>query len=414
MGYNKSGEVMKRFIFIILLLLGICLIIYKLEIRSKVMLDLTNKELSFIKEYSQKQGLELIIKRSYHPSIPKDYLIKQSIKPKTKFKKGSRLTVTISLGINMKELYQQYHVNELGQVPIMMYHGIIDLKNEETFGYGGNVDQEGYNRTQEAFRLDLEKYYQEGYRMIRLKDYINGVINVELGKSPLILTFDDGNNNNIKVLGKDEIGELIIDPNSAVGILEYYKKKYPDFQVTATFFLNEGLFQQPQYNYDLLKWLVANDYDIGNHTKGHLNLGTATIEQVQSSIASLYQQLDQIIPNQYVNILSLPFGAPLTKTHPNFSYILKGNTNSYVYENKATLRVGWEPELSPFHHHFDQTFLKRVRAWDNKGQDFDLEMCFKILENTRYISDGDPNTIVIKTELEDKVNPAFQKQIITY
>ena len=34
--------------------------------------------------------------------------------------------------------------------------------------------------------------YKNGYRMIRLQDYIDGIIDVELGKSPIVLTFDDG------------------------------------------------------------------------------------------------------------------------------------------------------------------------------------------------------------------------------
>ena len=51
-----------------------------------------------------------------------------------------------------------------------------------------NVDVDGYQRTAEAFRQDLQFYYDNGYRMIRLNDYINGNIDVEAGKSPICLT----------------------------------------------------------------------------------------------------------------------------------------------------------------------------------------------------------------------------------
>lgn len=47
--------------------------------------------------------------------------------------------------------------------------------------------------------------------MIRLDDYINGKVDVEYGKSPIILTFDDGNEDNIKVTGLDDNGNIIID-----------------------------------------------------------------------------------------------------------------------------------------------------------------------------------------------------------
>ena len=48
--------------------------------------------------------------------------------------------------------------------------------------------------------------------MIRLSDYVNGKIDVELGFSPIILTFDDGNANNFKVIGRNEDGSLKFDP----------------------------------------------------------------------------------------------------------------------------------------------------------------------------------------------------------
>ena len=117
----------------------------------------------------------------------------------------------------------------------MMYHGIREKTSSSTGTVGGNVDKDGYNRTPEAFRKDLESYYEKGYRMIRLDDYINGKVDVEYGKSPIILTFDDGNEDNI-------------NKNIAVGILEEFKKKHPDANVTATFFVNGGIFNQSEYN----------------------------------------------------------------------------------------------------------------------------------------------------------------------
>ena len=146
------------------------------------------------------------------------------------------------------EDYKSKNVDESGEVPIMMYHGIHHKNNSDTKYIGGNVDNDGYQRTTESFINDLEFYYTEGYRMVRLTDYVDGNIDVELGKSPIILTFDDGLENNIKVIGLDGTGDIIIDPNSAVGILESFKEKYPDYNVTATFFVNGGLFQQEEYN----------------------------------------------------------------------------------------------------------------------------------------------------------------------
>ena len=313
-----------------------------------------------------------------------------------------------------KEDYINNKVDELGEVPIMMYHGIHNRKNEETSYIGGNVDKDGYQRTSEAFINDLEFYYQNGYRMIRLDDYIDGNIDVELGKSPIILTFDDGLSNNIKINGLDNEGNLIIDANCAVGILESFKEKYPDYNVTATFFINAGLFQQQEYNEKIIKWLVDNGYDIGNHTWNHVNFTKVDIIKTQEEVGRLYELLDTLIPNNYVNIIALPFGSPYSLEHENMSYIFNANYNRKDYVTKAALRVGWKAETSPFDAEFNSKFLKRIRAYDNNGKEFDIEMNFKLLESTRYISDGNIENIVIPEEKVKFIANVYTKELITY
>jgi len=405
------GDNMKKafYIIIIVFLLNGCLPINK----NNEMIDLSNMNIEEIKEYATLNNLKLEIETTYHDSILKDKVINQSIESGTVIKENDSLKVVISLGKTPITLYKEYKVNELGNVPIMMYHGIIDKKNVDTSYTGGNVDRDGYNRTSEAFRNDLEMYYQKGYRMIRLIDYMNGNIDTELGKSPIVLTFDDGNVNNFKVNGLDDEGNLIIDPNCAVGILEEYKKKYKDFNVTATFFLNSGLFGQSKYNNQILKWLVENGYDIGNHTKNHVDFSNVDEVRTQAEIAYMYKTLDEIIPDKYIKVIALPFGSPYKSDHPNFSYILKGSSEGYNYETEGTLRVGWTYDYSPFHKSFNKTFVKRIRAYDNDGVEHDIQMTFDNLEKSRYISDGDKNTIVVLDEANINVN-IKDKKIIKY
>ena len=312
------------------------------------------------------------------------------------------------------EDYQNNKVDELGNVPIMMYHGIHNKSNSDTVYIGGNVDKNGYQRTAEAFRNDLEFYYNEGYRTIRLTDYVDGNIDVELGKSPIILTFDDGLENNIKVTGLDKKGNIIIDPNSAVGILESFKEKYPDYNITATFFVNGGLFGQEEYNEKILKWLVENGYDIGNHTYNHVDFTDIDSNKTMEQVGKIYELLDNIIPEKYVNIVALPFGSPYNLEHDNMEYIFKSKYMDKNYETKATLRVGWESESSPYSIDFNSKFLKRIRAYDNKGEEFDIEMNFKLLESTRYISDGDKDIIVIPSTKTNLLNSNIKKHIKTY
>lgn len=363
-------------------------------------------------EYADNNNIKINISYEYSFDIEEGIVISQNVKEGSEIL--GEVNIVVSKGVVPNEVYEDNKVNELGSVPIMMYHGIVDITNNDTEYIGGNVDRDGYNRTVEAFREDLEFYYQEGYRMIRLEDYVDGYIDVEIGFSPIILTFDDGNENNFRVLG-EENGELIIDPNCAVGVLEEFKKKYPDYGVTATFFVNASLFMQDEYNDKILKWLVSNGYDIGNHTMSHCDFRNIKSEKVKEEVGGLYQILEGIVPENYVSIVALPFGSPYSRIHGNYENILNGSYLGIGYQTKAALRVGWEAEVSCFNKDFDATYLKRIRAYDNNGKDYDIEMNFRLLKDKRYISDGDANTIVVHEKDRDLVNNKFEGlRMVTY
>ena len=415
MAKKKKIKLNKKGYIVIILIIGIIIFCIGFNKKDEVKIEYMPK-LSTISEVDNlKEKYKMTVNTSYEYSdeVAKDGIISQSIKEGEELTNDLTLEIVVSLGKLDKEKLASDNINELGKVPIMMYHGIREKTANSTGTIGGNVDKDGYNRTPEAFRNDLEFYYDKGYRMIRLEDYINGIIDVEYGKSPIILTFDDGNEDNIKVTGLDDDGNIIIDENSAVGILEAFKKKHPDASVTATFFINGGIFNQSEYNDKILTWMIDNGYDIGNHTQTHLDIKKSSAERVQKEIAYVYDELEKIIPGKYVNIIALPFGSPYTKDNENYKYVLEGSYEGKSYTTKAALRVGWEPEVSPFDKDFDMTFLKRCRAYDNNGNEFDIEMVFKNLERNRYISDGNIDTIVIKESDNNNLNTT-NKKVITY
>lgn len=412
---KRKLNVSKIIIFlvvIIVLVLGVFFLTRKIKGDSRLlMIELTN--INEANNFAKSNNLKLEVSYEYSEEMEKDKVISQNIKKGTELKENDIIVIVVSKGKIDKEKLAGDGINELGKVPIMMYHGIREKTSSSTGTVGGNVDKDGYNRTPSAFREDLEYYYEHGYRMIRLEDYISGKVDVEYGKSPIILTFDDGNEDNIKVNGLDENGNIIIDKNSAVGILEEFKKNHPDANVTATFFVNAGMFNQSEYNEKILKWMVENNYDIGNHTQTHLDIKKSEADKVQKEIVYVYEELEKIIPGKYVKIIALPFGSPYSKTHDNFKYVLSSTYNGKTYETEAALRVGWEPEVSCFDKDFDKTFLKRCRAYDNNGKEFDIKMVFDMLEKNRYISDGEPNIITIKESDKAKLNETNMK-VITY
>ena len=392
---HKKKLKIKNFLIVIIVIILLIIIIPGKEEKIELKTNYDDMTLDEIKAYADTNNLEVKEEYEYSIDISKDKVISSKLD-------NNVIKVVLSKGDYDDNYYRDKKVNELGRVPIMMYHSIVDTEENEYTG--GNVDKNGYNRTAKAFREDLEFYYQNGYRMIRLDDYIKGIIDVPIGYSPIILTFDDGNADNAKVIGRNSDGSLKFDPNSAIGILDEFKKKYPDFQVTATFFVLQGVFNQKDYNKDIVTYMVNNGYDIGNHTLTHVNFTEVGSERSIKEVGKMYQILDSYLKDKYVHIVALPYGSPYKKEHENYKYIISGNYDGYEYKTEAALRVGWEPEVSPFSKNFDTSFLKRCRAYDNNGKEFDIEMVFKNLEKNRYISDGNKDRIVIPSSVKDNIN----------
>ncbi len=116
-------------------------------------------------------------------------------------------------------------VNELGKVPIIMYHDVQDYEAE-------------WARSRSNLRNDLERFHKLGYSLVLLSDYLSGNIKVPAGGAPLVLTFDDGTRGQFRMIESDE--GLILDPDCAVGILLEFSRTHPEFGHAATFFVNSG------------------------------------------------------------------------------------------------------------------------------------------------------------------------------
>ena len=284
-------------------------------------------------------------------------------------------------------------VDELGKVMVLMYHHIREPEAE-------------WSRSPENFRQDLENLYQQGYRPLRLEDYATGNITTPPGKTPVILTFDDGNQNNFNMI-EDETGEWVIDADSAVGILMDFHESHPDFMPHATFFINGGTpFGQEEWVEYKLNYLVENGMDIGNHTATHLHLGEADAETLQRELGRIVQLVKEYVPNYEVNTFALPFGS-----RPNdealWSYLVSGEYEDVNYHHVAVLEVGWDPYHSPHHESFDGSRIRRVRASETKVDGVGMYDWMSTFENgsrRRYISDGNPYVVTIPEERVDHLS----------
>ncbi|WP_192930182.1 polysaccharide deacetylase family protein [Alkaliphilus pronyensis] len=291
--------------------------------------------------------------------------------------------------------------NEAGEVMVLMYHHIKEPEAE-------------WSRTPDNFRRDLKELYDRGFRPISLYDYATGNITTEAGMTPLVITFDDGNQNNFNMI-EDENGEWIIDPDCAVGILVAFNERYPDFPLEATFYINGGVpFGQKEFVEYKLNYIVDKGMDIGNHTITHVNFTNTTPQIIQEEIGKLSKFIKEYLPNYEVNTLALPFGSKPSNKEWH-KYLAEGEYEGENYENVAILEVGWDPYHSPFSNNFNPLKIRRVRGSETKVDGvglYDWLKAFDEGKRLRYISDGDPNYISVPEEYKNSVSDSKKQQLI--
>lgn len=287
--------------------------------------------------------------------------------------------------------YQAVKPNEVGHIMVIMYHGIID--------------NYPYHVTEEQFLEDLTYMYENGYRPISMRDYLDNNITVEAGMTPIVLTFDDGLSSTFSLT--EENGKLVPAKGTAVEIMERFAKEHPDFGKGATFYINGGkIFEGAGTVEERLNWLVDNGYGLGNHTETHKHLGKSSVTSrvIMSEIGKVDKIIKEAVPNYVVDSLTYPFGArPKDALR---AFIKEGEYDGGSYNYQAGFREG--PSRSyyaPIHTKFDPYNIARARG--SKGEDGDMWFFFKYYENNpglKYISDGRPDRVAITKNKEDYVN----------
>ena len=287
-------------------------------------------------------------------------------------------------------------VNELGKIMILMYHDIGE-------------PEDIWVRTPENFRKDLQTLYDKGYRAISMKDYIEGNIDTPPGTTPVVITFDDGTKGQFNIL--DEDGEFVINPDSAVGILEEFNKEHPDFGLKATFYVFYPTpFRQEQWITEKFQYLVERGMEIGNHCYNHENLRmdfntkeSRDAQFIQEALGKNVKATQEILPGYEVDSLALPYGAS-PKDEELYNYVIKGSFEGTQYHNKAILLVGSNPARPSYHVNTNMAKIPRIRASEMETENTGLYDWLEYFDNhpeERYISDGDPSTISFPKELEE-------------
>ncbi|MBN1289466.1 MAG: polysaccharide deacetylase [Actinobacteria bacterium] len=283
--------------------------------------------------------------------------------------------------------------NEMGMVMILEYHRIADKESD-------------YTRSVENFKKDLETLYEKGYRLVKFSDLMNGNINVPAGTTPVAFTFDDSVASQFSYV--KENGKLKIDEKCAVGMMEEFGRKHPDFGCTALFNYLPTMFEQPKYVEKKVDYLYRNGYEFGDHTVEHLLLRRQTDEVVQREIAVPIKNMKEINPKVKVETLCLPCGS----IPENEELMYKGSYDGTSYNLKWALLVGSNPMYTQYHYKNPGRLIPRIQVMDYdpedgsgaEGSEYWLNYFDKHPE-LRFISDGSSSTICAPAYMKHRLLP---------
>ncbi len=286
----------------------------------------------------------------------------------------------ICVGLLPVPTLAQLPANELGRIMILEYHQIAEPEGRWT-------------RTPANFRGDLQRLWERGYRLLSLTELLNGAFPLPAGTSPVVLTFDDSSPGQFRYLERN--GQLEIDPDCAVGILEAFSRIHPEFGLKATFFVLPGaaqphrLFGQPEQEARKLQYLVSRGFELGNHTLWHATLSKYPEVTVRRQLAQAQQWIQRLVPGYRLQTLALPMGA-----YPRqIDWAIRGSADGITYRHEAILRVAGGAALSPFSRRFDPYHLPRIQAMESE-----LTFWLRYFEQhpgERFVSDGDPVRVTI-------------------
>ncbi|WP_290051773.1 polysaccharide deacetylase family protein, partial [Amycolatopsis solani] len=261
---------------------------------------------------------------------------------------------------------RQTGADELGRVPVLMYHRLAERPRSV------------YERTPADFTAELDRLAAENYVPVTTAEFVTHRLDLPAGAHPVVLTFDDGDPSvfSLTPQGQPAAG-------TAIRILLDVAAAHPGFRPVASLYVNERPFGSDGDRE--LGWLAAHGFEIGNHTRHHTNLRTATESQAVKAIAEEDAALRAYRPRT----LALPYGArprrpELALRGPGFSY-------------DGVLLVGAGPAPSPCSSGFDPAAIPRIRSQSAGAEaEYGSAHWLDVLASPnghRYTSDGDPATV---------------------
>lgn len=290
--------------------------------------------------------------------------------------------------------------NELGQVPVLMYHRITPQVKAE------------FDRSPADFRAELQRIFSEGYRPVRTIDLVRGQLDVPAGMTPVVLSFDDGYPDQFRYTA-----DGTLDPTCGIGILIDVAKQFPDCRPVASMNINKDPFglSDPAKIKAALTDLDKRGIEVANHTYGHDNLAKLDPEGIQKDFVLLQRMVHGAAPGAAVRTMALPFGV----WSKDRGLAHTGNFDGETYTNEGILLVGANPSPSPYAAKFDPLAIPRIRStsYGNgtipQTSNYWLDY-LKANPAQRYISAGNPGRVTFPKALAPALAPALATKAVSY
>jgi peptidoglycan/xylan/chitin deacetylase (PgdA/CDA1 family) len=278
-------------------------------------------------------------------------------------------------------------VNEAGLVPILEYHEIGAAPRYDS------ATKRMY-RSEERFRHDLERLYDDGYRPITMREYLDNRIDLPLGRSPFIFTFDDARASQLRYRADGSI-----DPNCAVGILQAFHQAHPDFPLKATFFVLPNSEKGNAFGISAedgvrkMRALQAMGFELENHTLHHRYFNRMADAAIAREIALGQAGIQNAVPQARIDVLALP-GGYLPRSHSH-TLLLAGESDGIHYANRAILMAGADPAPAPISRRYKAWHIPRILAVEeSSGITYWLDY-LEHNKSRRYVSDGVADTVSV-------------------
>jgi peptidoglycan/xylan/chitin deacetylase (PgdA/CDA1 family) len=234
--------------------------------------------------------------------------------------------------------------NHNGSIFVAMYHHL-------------GAKKDPFFRTAEQFQSDLERMDKMGWRPITATDYLSDKMNLAPGATPVVMTFDDANADQLQLLPGGTI-----DPNCFLGIWQTFAKTHPEFPIRATFFiLPDSMFGKKADRETKVKLLKDLGCELANHTITHPSLKSRSDAQVEDELGEAAERLTQMgatVPGP----MALPFGIS-----PKNKSLLRGfSWHGQNVSFTGVFLVGANPAPPVDSKKFNRYAIPRIQANDGE------------------------------------------------